>query len=69
MRKLSPSELRLAELCCVRRPLTDAEQGEVARLKRVISNCRAQRRRYRNDSEYRERIKRAKLQRYHEARA
>ena len=69
MRKPSPSEIRLDELCALRRPLTDSERDEVVRLKRTICNTRCQRQRYRRDPEYRETIKRRNLARYHEGRA
>jgi hypothetical protein len=69
MRRLSPNEQRFAAFCALRRPLTPEEEAEAWRLKRAICNARCQRQRYRRDAEYREKIKRQNLQRYHEARA
>ena len=65
----SRNRARLDELSALTRPLTEAEQAEVMHLKRRLSNIGAQRRRYARDPEFRERVKRQNLNRYHEARA
>lgn len=68
-RRHSPNQDRLAELCALRRSLSDGEQAEVMRLKRSISNVRSQRRRYASDARFRECVKERNLRRYHEAQA
>lgn len=68
-RKLSPSEIRMAELCGLRRPLTAGEQAEVMALKRRISNAACYRRRYANDAAFRAHDIARGCQRYRENRA
>lgn len=51
----SPSEKRMAELCALRRPLTDWEIDEVRELRITIQKAVARRRRYASNPEFRQR--------------
>lgn len=54
-RRPSPSETRMANLCALRRPLTDSEVDEVRDLRVAIRKAAAQRRRYANNPDFRQR--------------
>lgn len=68
-RKPSPSEIRMAELCALRRELSDAEIGEVLALRVTIRRNENWRRRYAEDREFRQRWKARQLKYWRENRA
>jgi hypothetical protein len=65
----SPSEIRMEELCALRRDLTEDEQAEIMALKRRITNARCVRRRYARDPQFRQSEIERNLRRYRELRA